>query len=297
MELRHLRYFIAVAREENVTRAALRLHVSQPALSRQIRDLEAELGVPLLERGAKSVRLTEAGKVFHAGARAVIQRADEAVKAARAAAAGGNAELNVGYAPSITVRFLPPALRAYQAAAPNVRVLLHDLSTEEMLGRLRAGALQIALLVRPTKPMLRGMSFEEILRDQICLAVAPRHRFARRKTITLAEVAPEPLLVYSRKDYPEYHKSMFQLFARVKARPRIAEEFDGIASLIAGVEAGGGVALVAESVTCLIGPRLKLIPIVPALEPLIIGAVWARPRLSPEAVEFLKCVQTSARRK
>src|SRR2546425_8481628 len=101
MELRHLRYFIGVAEEENVSRAALKLHVSQPALSRQVRDLEEELGFLLLERGAKSVRLTEAGRTFLVEARAVLQRADEAVKAAQAIADGGG-ELHVGYAPSIT---------------------------------------------------------------------------------------------------------------------------------------------------------------------------------------------------
>src|SRR5437762_12458503 len=100
MELRHLHYFIGVGEEENVSRAALRLHVSQPALSRQVRDLEEELGFLLLERSAKSVRLTEAVRAFLNEARAVLQRADEAVKAARAIAHGGTAEIHVGYAPS-----------------------------------------------------------------------------------------------------------------------------------------------------------------------------------------------------
>ena len=99
MELRHLRYFVGVAEEENVSRAALKLHVSQPALSRQIRDLEEELGFLLLTRDAKSVRLTEAGRVFLHEARAVLLRAEEAVKTARAVATGGRAELHVGYAP------------------------------------------------------------------------------------------------------------------------------------------------------------------------------------------------------
>src|SRR2546425_12935588 len=96
MELRHLRYFIGVAEEENVSRAALKLHVSQPALSRQIRDLEEELGFLLLERSAKAVRLTEAGRAFLTEARAVLQRAEAAVQAARALATGGRGELDVG---------------------------------------------------------------------------------------------------------------------------------------------------------------------------------------------------------
>src|SRR2546421_7982233 len=98
MELRHLRYFVAVAQQENVSRAALKLHVSQPALSRQVRDLEEELGFPLLERSAKSVRLTAAGRAFLTEARAVLQRAEEGIKTARAIAHGG-VQLHVGYAP------------------------------------------------------------------------------------------------------------------------------------------------------------------------------------------------------
>ena len=149
MELRHLRYFVAVADMENVSRAALKLHVSQPGLSRQIHDLEEEIGFLLFERSAKSLRLTGAGKVFLPEAQAVLARVDEAVKKARAAAENVSGELHVGYAPSLTVEILPPTLRKFQELFPKVRcVVLHDLSTEEMLTQLGAGALQVALMVR-----------------------------------------------------------------------------------------------------------------------------------------------------
>ena len=147
MELRHLRYFVAVAEQENVSRAALKLHVSQPGISRQIHDLEEEIGFPLFERSAKALKLTEAGKTFLEEARAVLQRADDAVKNARAVAAGSS-EIHVGYAPSLTIQILPRALRAFQAKFPKARVSLHDLSTEEMLTELRSGKLQVALTVQ-----------------------------------------------------------------------------------------------------------------------------------------------------
>ncbi len=139
MELRHLRYFVAVAETENVTRAAAKLRIAQPAVSRQIRDLEEELGVPLLERQAKSVRLTDAGRLFLDEARAVLERADAAVEKVRATANRARGELHVGYAPSLTSRILPRALRRMQADFPLVRVLLHDLSSEEMLRRSARG--------------------------------------------------------------------------------------------------------------------------------------------------------------
>src|ERR1700690_1893401 len=111
MELRHFRYFVAVAEEQNVSRAALRLHISQPGLSRQVRDLEEEIGFQLFQRGAKSLRLTEAGKTFLEQARAVLRHAEEAVRAARMVAQGAPAEIAVGYAPSLTVHILPQTLR------------------------------------------------------------------------------------------------------------------------------------------------------------------------------------------
>src|ERR1041384_2904883 len=253
MELRHLRYFIGVAEEENVTRAALKLHVSQPALSRQIRDLEEELGFLLLERSAKSVRLTEAGRTFLTEAREVLQRADDAVKAARAIAVGGRGGLHVGYARALTARILPQTLRAFQAGLPNVRVKLHDFSTEEMLAGLREGKLQIAFVVRLTPALLRGLRFEELARDSICLAVAPRHPPAGRRTVTLEEAVREPLITYSRKDYPDAHELLVALFAKIKGRPRVAEEHDSVSSLIAAVEAGNGVAIAPQSLTCTAG--------------------------------------------
>jgi len=296
MELRHLRYFVAVAEAENVSRAALKLHVSQPALSRQIRDLEEELGFALLERSAKSVRLTDAGKTFQGEARAVLQRVEEALKKTRAVATGGRGELHVGYAPSLTVRILPPTLRAFQAGSPNVRVLLHDLSTEEMLAQLRDGALQIAFLVRPTRAMLRGLRFAELMRDSLCLAVAPKHPFARRRTVRLAELVREPLIAYSRKEYPEYHVSLAEYFATIRSKALIGEECEGITSLVASVEAGGGVALVPKSLVCIIGPRLKLIPITPPPKPLIIGAAWSERGLEFAAERFLKWARETASR-
>jgi LysR family transcriptional regulator, benzoate and cis,cis-muconate-responsive activator of ben and cat genes len=296
MELRHLRYFIGVAEEENVSRAALKLHVSQPALSRQIRDLENELGFQLLERSAKSVRLTEAGRVFLTEARDVIQRAEDAVKAARAIATGGG-ELHVGYAPSLTARILPPTLRAFQVELPNVRVRLHDLSTEEMLAGLREGKLQIAFVPRPTPARLRGFRIEELLRDPVCLAVSPKHPLAGRRTVTLADASREPLITYSRKDYPDAHEHLAVVFAAVKGKFRIAEEHDSVSSLIAAVEAGNGVAIAPKSLTCTAGPRLKLIPFSPALEPLIVGAAWTKDGLSPTAERFLKFAKTAALKK
>jgi LysR family transcriptional regulator, benzoate and cis,cis-muconate-responsive activator of ben and cat genes len=291
MELRHLRYFVAVAEAENVSRAALKLHVSQPALSRQIRDLEEELGFKLLERSAKSVRLTEAGRVFLTESRAALQRVDDAVNAARMIATGSRSELHVGYAPTLTVRLLPPALRAFQNAMPAVRVKLHDLSTEELLAGLRAGTLDLAITVRASASALRGLRFEELMREPLRLAVAPAHPFAKRRAVSLADAAREPFIAYSRAEYPEYHELLTKVFAKTKPQPRIAEEHDGVSSLVSAVETGCGVAIVPESMSCNAGPRLKLLPLSPDPEPLVIAAITSKEKLSDGVEIFLRSLK------
>ncbi len=273
MELRHLRYFVAAAEEENVSRAALKLHVSQPGISRQIHDLEEELGFPLFERSAKALRLTDAGRKFLDEARAVLQRADEAVKNARAVAAGAGGEIHVGYAPSLTIQILPRALRTFQAKFPKARVALHDLSTEEMLADLRTDKLHVALMVQPPRRMLRGLKFQELARYPIRAAFPPKHPMAKSKTVNLEQLAREPLIAYSREEYPEYHDMIHEIFAGVR-KPRIEEEHDSVTSVIAAVESGRGFALVPQCVQYMAGPRVKLVPLDPALEPIPVGAAW-----------------------
>ena len=298
MELRHLRYFVAVAEEENVSRAALRLHVSQPALSRQIRDLEDELGFALLERSAKSVRLTEAGRVFLTETRAVLQRVAEAVATARATAERAGGELHIGYAMSPTVRILPQALRAFQSQRPEIRVKLHDLSTEEMLEGLRGGKLDLAFMVRsPASTMLRGLRWENLTALPVRLAVPPKHPFARRASVKMDEVARCPLIVFSRTEYPDYGELLAAWFPGPKGKPHIAEEHDSVASLIAAVEAGSGVALVTESLSCVTGQRLKLLPLSPEPEPLAIAAVWPKEEGAPAARQFLACARKAVEEK
>jgi DNA-binding transcriptional LysR family regulator len=295
MELRHLRYFVAVAETENVSRAALKLHVSQPALSRQIRDLENEIGFQLLERTAKSVSLTEAGRVFLKEACALLEQAENAVRKARTVASG-SAELHVGYSPTPTARILPTTLRAFQAAMPKVRVKLHDLSNNENLQGLREGQLQLAFIVRPKKAgSLRGLKFEELLRDPTRLAVSLNHPLAKRNAVSLADAAREPFITYSRKDYSDYHDELAAVFGPLKTRLRIVEEHDGVSSLIPAVESGAGVAMVAQSLSCIVGNRLKLLRITPEPPPLILGIASLQTELNAAAETFWQCARKASK--
>src|SRR5215469_4606438 len=274
MELRHLRYFVAVAEQENVSGAASKLHVSQPGISRQIHDLEEEIGFLLFERSGKSVRLTAAGKIFFGEARDTLQRTADAVKKARAGLAS-RAEINVGYAPSATVEILPRALRAFRGSFPGVHVTLHDLSAKEMLPLLLQKKLDIALTVPPRK-LPRELDMKELERYETCVAVGATHPLAKSKFVSLDQMAPEPVAAYTRKDYPDYHKRIEKLFATIGRKPRIGSEHDSGTSLIAALAAGQEFALMPSCVSGTAGPRLKLLKLRPALPPWSIVALWRK---------------------
>src|SRR6266496_4175269 len=161
MELRHLRYFLAVAEALNFTKASAQLRVAQPALSRQVQDLEDEIGVDLLKRSSRGVTLTAEGKLFLEEVRELLKRADGSVEKVRALARGEYGELRVGYAPTPTVEILPPALTAFQKAVPGVKLLLHDLSSDELIAGLRNGTLELAVMVcQPVGDETAGIQFE-----------------------------------------------------------------------------------------------------------------------------------------
>jgi DNA-binding transcriptional LysR family regulator len=290
VELRHLRYFVAVAEMENVSRAALKLHVSQPALSRQIRDLEDELGFCLLERTAKSVRLTDAGRAFLDNARALLQNAEEAVSKARVVATAEPTELHIGYSPMPTAEILPKTLRAFQQAMPNVHVRSHDWTNKDILAGIRDRRLQLGLIIPPTKASaLHDVRYEELFQERVGVAVAPQHPFARRRAIPITEVAAEPLIGLTREDYPEYYDFLSIIFSKVKQKPRVVEEHDSFSGIISAVEAGTGVTLSIDVLGHSFGNRVKLLHIIPEPEPISVGIVALKGRLSPAAEKFWQC--------
>jgi len=292
-----LRYFGAVAEMENVSRAALKLHVSQPALSRQIRDLEDEIGFCLLERTAKSVRLTEAGRAFLNDARELLRQADEAVKKARAIASEEPTELHIGYSPAPFAEVLPKILRAFQRAMPNVHVRLHDWNNKTILDGVRDGRLQLGLIVPPTKASsLHDLRYDELFHERVCVAVAPQHPFARRPAIPLTEVAAEPLVGLTREDYPNYYDLLAITFSKVKQKPCVIEEHDSMFGIMSAVEAGTGVAVVVDFGYSF-GNRVKFLHLTPEPKPISVGIAGIKGRLSPAAEKFWRCAKEAVSQK
>jgi len=233
--------------------------------------------------------------VFLNDARALLQQAAEAVKKARAVAGAEPAELHVGYSPAPFAHVLPKALRAFQSAMPDVHVRLHDLSYQAILAGMREGRLQLGLIVRPPKATSLGdLRYEELFRERVCVAVAPQHPFARRRTIPLAEVASEPLIGLTREDYPGYYDILSIVFSKANRKPRVVEEHDSMSGVISSVEAGTGVAMVVDVFDYSFGNRIKLLHVSPEPKPISIGVAALKGKLSLAAEKFWQCAKEAA---
>jgi DNA-binding transcriptional LysR family regulator len=268
MELRQLRSFIAVAEDGVISRAAQRLHLTQSALSRQIKALEEDLGVTLLERSAHSVKLTQEGEVLLKEGRGVLERADAAVTKVRAA--GKAVLLRVGYAPTLTAGILPLAISAFTQKHPRVRVELLDLSSTEMRTGLDQGSLDVVMTVKPAK-LDEAIHWESLLQEAWCVAMSPNHPLNAKKSISPALLDGARMVLFSQQEYPEYWQRVTSWFKGHGMNALIAGEYDGANSLASAIEAGLGVALVVERMACSF-PRLSLKPLKPEPEPVCIAA-------------------------
>jgi DNA-binding transcriptional LysR family regulator len=254
MELRHLRYYVAVAEVLSFTKAAAGMRVAQPALSRQIADLEEELGVDLLRRSSHGVALTEEGKLFLDEARGILRRADEAITKVRALARGEFGELQVGYVPPLDLHMLPRALAEFQKTTPGVKVVLHDMGSDDICHELRNGMLHLGLMMQPSEESTAGIEFEEIGRYPFFVAMVAGHPLSRMKNISRETLARQPLAVLGRRRNSEFHRILKRLFTPLQ--PNIATECDSVNSLITEVGIGRCVAVVSQLFKEAIGKRL-----------------------------------------
>jgi DNA-binding transcriptional LysR family regulator len=297
MELRHLRYFLAVAEALNFTRAAAQLRVAQPAVSRRVQDLEDEIGVDLLKRSPRGVTLTAEGKLFLEKTRHLLKLADESVEQVRALARGQYGNLHIGYAPSPTVEILPPALAAFQKAFPQVNVLLHDASRREIVAGLQDGALELAVLPEVMNMQAEGIQFEPLRAYPFCVALAPAHPLARLKAVPLEKIAAEPLVGFARQDYPDYYPLVERIFQPLGVKPKLAVECDSASSMITAVESGRGIALAISVFKIVSGKRLALRPVAGCEEVIPVGIARAQNGdVTPAGEKFCEILRKISKR-
>ena len=269
MELRLLRSFLAAANDGNISRAAARLNLTQPTLSRQIKALEDELGVALLERGAHSFSLTPSGELLLREGASLLERADHLTRRVHAAAQAQ--VVRVGYSPSLTAGILSPAVAAFAQLHPRARVELSDLSSLEMMEGLREGALDVIVTVPPLRDQ-PDLAWITVQQQAWRVAVPRQHPLAKRQTLTPADLDNERLVVYNQREYPDYWEGLSAWFKSQGINARVASECDGVTSLISAVEAGLGLAVVVERIACLVPERILLKAIEPQPAPVCITA-------------------------
>jgi DNA-binding transcriptional LysR family regulator len=290
MELRHLRYFAAVAAHGSFSRAANNLHLTQPALSRQVKDLEDELGVALLDRGKNLVTLTAAGELFYEEARDLLARADQAVRRVRGDARGE--VLRVGYVPSLTAGIIPRAIAKFQTATPRVRLELSDLAPREMSERASAGSLDLVILPAGLEAATREFSWSVLRRLSTVLVMPRTHPLARLKKIPPARLRGVPLQGLGRVDFPEYAPNVRAFLKPFGVTPNfVSQAADGLSSLFAALEANNGATLLTDGIASVLPRTLTFRPFAPALAQtvLMVGLPSVRP--SPHAEAFLRLLQ------
>ena len=242
MELRHLRYFVAVAEELHFGRAALRLSIVQPSLSQQIRQLEQELGFPLLWRTKRSVGLTDAGKVFLPEAQRVLAQVQEAQRAAQRAYRGEMGRLVIGYISSSTYDLLPMVLRVYRERFPDVEVALRELTTQEQVRALEEERIQVGLLRLPISAPL--VHVEVVRREPIVCALPERHALVARERVAVSLLANEPFVLQSSQRGGGYYMQLMKLCLASGFSPNVIQEVTEMHTIVSLVAAGMGVSLV-----------------------------------------------------
>jgi LysR family transcriptional regulator, benzoate and cis,cis-muconate-responsive activator of ben and cat genes len=276
MELRHLRYFIAVAEELSFSRAAERLNVSQPPLSRQIRDLESELNVKLLERNRHEVKLTRVGRALLARARELMRQAELLRTRSHEMEGDIYEELQLGYAPAPTAAIIAGILSRFHELAPGASVTLNDLSLSEILTGVKAKRLHAGLTLRPRPGEMHGLKFKPLRRYSVGIICATSSPLARFSVIRPSAIPMNRLIGYRAVDFPEYHQWVAKVLGVSKTRVIISQECDGVLSIIAAVEAGHAPAVVGEFTTAVAADRVRYIPFVSKASFMQVGLLYRK---------------------
>jgi LysR family hca operon transcriptional activator len=252
MELRHLRYFAAVAEELNFTKAALRLHTAQPSLSQQIRQLEDEIGTALLERDTRRVQLTAAGRAFLKETREILRRTEHLAELASLAASGKASELSVGVSPLAEVKIVPKIVPLMRQKHPRISLAFHSVTTDEQLAGLRDYSIDIAFLWGPLDEP--DLETEEVLKEEIVVVLPAGHELAKMRRLSVQMLSNMSSIGISRKAPPQLRDTLISLYKLAGIRMRWAHEADTVFGHLNMVAAGLGFALLPEYVTSIM-PR------------------------------------------
>jgi DNA-binding transcriptional LysR family regulator len=293
MELRHLRYFVAVAENLNFTRAAAKLHLAQPSLTRQIHNLEEEIGVRLLNRTKSQVTLTEEGRTFLVDARRILALASESIQAVQRLSRGETGQLNIAYSSNFNFELLPETLGAFRRTFPHIALNLFDMTPAEQFRALEARKIDLGFVGLRPPAATRDLQWESIARHTTVVVLPLKHPLARKRQISLGELKSMFFVGLSEKTHPGFRDWLSETCAPAGFTPRILQEAELEPALMTFVADGLGVALAREQVKQLPHPGVAFRPLTPPVKSDYCIA-WNRGNDSNALQQYIQIVKSLA---
>lgn len=292
MELRHLRYFIALAEELHFGKAAARMHITQPPLSRQIKELEKELEVTLFARNNKVVKLTEPGRIFLEHARQLQELLDHATKVTRKAQRGEYGRLAIGYLGGAAYHLLPSVLRTFRDDYPDVELALHEMITLEQLEALTKGGIDVGIM-RPTYG-LDECNSEVILRERFVVALPSNHKLASRHAVHIRSLAQEKFVMLPPTPGGGLYRQILELCLQAKFEPKAVQVATQTRSIVGLVGAGIGISIVPSSVQQMNISNVVYKHLRGVRSHAEMVMVWRKDGETPVVAQFLRAVREAA---
>ena len=290
MELRHLKYFVAVAEEMHFGRAAKRLHIAQPPLSQQIMNLETELGVKLFDRARRTIQMTDAGIYFLKEAQQLLLHVERAAETARRIYRGQAGRLIVGFVGSVVHTFLPEGLRLFRERFPDVELVLQELNTAEQIRSLHARRIDVGFLYPDAQDSM--LASQTLTQTPLMVVLPKKHVLSGRKSLHIRELAQEPFIANTRSSEPVVRDAFISLCHSAGFSPRIAQEAGNVQTVLGLVASGLGVCLLPDFIKSIRRPGVRYIPLSGSPPTVKLAAVWHSDNSSTLVKSFVTVIES-----
>ena len=297
MELRHLKYFVTIAEEGSISRAAARLNITQPAISRQLKDLEEELNAALFARSAKGLTLTESGETALLHARDILRRANTLINAVKPPEEKTKKVLKIGYIPTALTGFLADGMRKFKHSNVTSCIQIREMNPSQQEVALRKGELDLALLGSPCPELMKEFSTAPILKVAMSIVLPDDHLLALRKSIELKELAEETFVSLNERDFPGRPELLAELSQKAGFPIKIGLKADGLSEALGLVAGGAGIAVLPEDVANMPHPGVVFVKMKSPRIYLESSAVWRKHDAEPEVTELVEVLKSVTGRK
>lgn len=291
MELRQLHYFLTVAEELSFSRAARRLNMAQPPLTRQIRQLEQALGVQLFDRNSRRVELTEVGAVFVKEARRILEQVEQSIETTQRASRGEVGRLVVAFEGSSAYDVIPLSLKAYRDRFPDVEMIVLGMTTNQQVEALHNDQIQLGFVVPPLQGQIEGLEVEPVIQAPLIVALPESHPLAAKSTIKVRSLVKEAFIVGQRHSGCGFYDQVIEGCRRAGFSPLIKQEVNEMQVLLGLVAAGFGIAMLPESAKQFQRSGVVYRELQPASSQVALAIAWQKNRSSPLVQAFLQIVR------